>query len=168
MTVLPINLRTPLMKPLPHLLLGTLILLLTGCAGTKQYVAMPDQSKTVEDATKGRIYVMRPATIGSAISMGVTDGGKPIGATGPHGYLCWERQPGDTILTSSSESENRLSLTVEANKVYYLFQHLRMGMWIARSELELVTDLKEALAVLKKCKPAKVQLFDGHAGKTDK
>jgi hypothetical protein len=141
-------------------LVALLAFLLVGCAGTKQYVPMPNQSRPVDDPAKGRIYVMRPASIGSAVSMGVTDGGKPIGVTGPHGYLCWERQPGDTIVTSSSESENRLSLRVEASKVYYLFQHLRMGVWVARSELELLKDENEAREVLKKCKPAKVQLFD--------
>ncbi len=156
------------MKPLAVTLFAALALLLAGCAGARQYVPMPDQSKTVDDTAKGRIYVMRPATIGSAITMTVTDGGKPIGATGPHTYLCWERQPGETILTSTSESENKLNLTVEANKVYYIFQHLRMGMWIARSELEWIADKKEAVAVLGKCKPAKVQLFEGGRVKAEK
>ncbi|HXU79707.1 MAG TPA: hypothetical protein VN794_24205 [Methylomirabilota bacterium] len=36
-------------------------LLLVGCASTVQYVPMPDQTKAVEDPSKGRIYVMRPS-----------------------------------------------------------------------------------------------------------
>ena len=50
-------------------------LLLTGCASTRQFVALPDQTKTIENASKGRIYVMRPATVGGAISMNVSDDG---------------------------------------------------------------------------------------------
>src|SRR5689334_19898140 len=101
-------------------------LLLSGCAGTRQFVAMPDQSKTVEDPSKGRIYVMRPATVGTAVSMNVSEDGKPIGVTGPHGYLCWEREPGDSIVSSTSEGVSQLPLTVDAGHVYYVFQHLRM------------------------------------------
>jgi hypothetical protein len=77
--------------------------LFTGCASTRQYVGMPDQNQRVEDPTKARIYVIRPAAVGGAIKMNVSDGGQPIGATGPRSYLCWERPPGDTIVSSMSE-----------------------------------------------------------------
>jgi hypothetical protein len=131
--------------------------LLTGCASTQQFVALPDQSKTVDDPAKGRIYVMRPATMGAAISMNVSDGGKAIGRTGPHGYLCWERPPGDTIISSSSEGVSSNPLTVQAGLVYYFFQHLRMGVLIARSELELL-DEQKGREVLKRCHPPKLEL----------
>jgi hypothetical protein len=147
------------MNAIRNFVAAVAVLFMTGCAGARQYVAMPDQSKTVEDSTKARIYVMRPATVGSGVSMAVTDGGKPIGSTGPHTFLCWERTPGQTILTSTTESENRLDLMLETNKVYYIFQHVRMGVWIARSELELISDPVEAEKTLKKCKPAKVELY---------
>lgn len=131
-------------------------LLLAGCASTRQFVPLPDQAKKVEDLTKGRIYVIRPATFGAAISMNVSEDGKPIGVTGPHGFLCWERTPGDTIITSTSEGASEVPLTVEPGNVYYLFQHVRMGLWIARSELERV-DEDEGLKELKKCKPPKLE-----------
>ncbi|SPE57167.1 hypothetical protein SBV1_2670014 [Verrucomicrobia bacterium] len=34
---------------------------------------MPDQSQGVQDPSKGRIYVMRPAGLGSAVTMNVSD-----------------------------------------------------------------------------------------------
>src|SRR3954469_15863652 len=91
--------------------------LLTGCAGTRQYVRLPDQSKKVEDASKGRIYVMRPASLGAAISMNVSDDGKPIGHTGPKGFLCWERPTGETIVSSASEGVSQVPLTVQPGNV---------------------------------------------------
>lgn len=145
------------MKSLIPLITCVAALLATGCVATKQVVPFPNQSNTVEDPSKGRVYVMRPAKIGTAISMPVSDDGKPIGSTGPRGYLCWERPPGDTIVSSSSEGVTQLPLTVSPGQAYYIFQHLRMGVWIARSELELL-DTEKGLKILKKCKRPKVQL----------
>jgi hypothetical protein len=125
-----------------------------GCASTVQYMPMPDQSKAVEDPAKGRIYVFRPAGVGTAISMTVSDTGNPVGRTGPKGYLCWERQPGDAVIGGSAENVSKVSLPVRPGSIHYVFQHLRMGIWIARNDLEVV-DETEGRKQLKKCKPAK-------------
>jgi hypothetical protein len=145
------------MKSIIPCIAGLAAVLLTGCVSTKQFVPLPDQSKAIDDPSKGRIYVMRPATAGSAVSIAVSDDGAPIGSTGSHGYLCWERPPGDTTISSTSEGVSQLPLTVDAGKTYYIFQHLRMGWWIARSKLELL-DETEGVKVLKKCHPPKVIL----------
>jgi hypothetical protein len=129
-------------------------LLLVGCASTVQYVPMPDQTKAVEDPSKGRIYVMRPSSFGYAVGMNVSDGGNPIGSTGAGGYLCWEREPGDVIVSSTSENTSRVSLPVRPGSIHYVVQHIRMGIWIARTDLEVVSD-EEGNKRLKKCKPAK-------------
>jgi hypothetical protein len=128
---------------------------LVGCAGTKQFVPMPDQSKAVENPSKGRIYVMRPQSLGYAISMSVADGGNPIGSTGSKGYLCWEREPGDVIVSSTTENTSRVSLPVRPGSIHYVLQNVRMGVWVARTDLEVVDETR-GKAALKKCKPAKV------------
>jgi nitrous oxide reductase accessory protein NosL len=131
-------------------------LLVAGCASTVQYVPMPDQSKAVDDPAKGRIYVMRPASVGGGVGMNVSDSGNPIGKTGPKGFLCWERQPGDAEISSSAENVSKVSVPVRPGSIHYVFQHLRMGIWIARNELELVGE-EEGKKQLKKCKPAKYE-----------
>jgi hypothetical protein len=131
-------------------------LLLTGCASTRQFVPLPDQAQRIQDSSKGRIYVMRPASVGSAVSMQVSDGGKFIGSTGAHGFLCWEREPGDTIISSTSEGASQAALTVQPGIVYYVFQHVRLGLLIARSELEIVSEEK-GREVLRKCHPPKIE-----------
>ena len=143
------------MRPTLALASCVAALFLAGCAGSRQYVPMPDQSKTVEDPSKGRIYVMRPTSFGGAVSMNITDGGNPIGSTGAGGYLCWEREPGDVIVSSSSENTSRVSLPVRAGSIHYVLQNIRMGIWIARTDLEVV-DEERGKKELKKCKPAKV------------
>ena len=131
-------------------------LLLTGCAGTRQFVALPDQAQRIQDNSKGRIYVMRPSGVGTAVSMHVSDSGKAIGSTGAHGFLCWEREPGETIITSTAEGASKAPLSVQAGSVYYIFQHVRMGIFMARSELEVV-DEQKGQKTLKKCHAPKVE-----------
>jgi hypothetical protein len=92
--------------------------------------------------------------MGTAVSLSVSDGGNPIGKTGPGGYLCWEREPGDVIVSSSSENTSRVSLPVRAGTVHYILHHLRMGMWIPGTELEVI-DIEKGTNTLRKCKPAK-------------
>lgn len=129
-------------------------LFLVGCASSVQYVRMPDLSKKIEDPTKGRIYVIRPTTFGGAVGMNVSDGGNPIGSTGPEGFLCWERDPGDVVVSSTSENTSRVSLAVRPGGSYYVLQHIRMGIWLARTELEVINEEQGELEV-KRCKPAK-------------
>jgi hypothetical protein len=143
------------MKQLVLLFISTSCLLLAGCASTQQFVPYPDQTKTIEDSAKGRIYVMRPATVGAGISMDVSDGGKIIGSTGPHGFLCWEREPGDTIISSKAENTSAVNVPVKAGQAHYIFQHLRLGWVMARNEMEIVSE-EEGKKVLKQCKPPKL------------
>jgi hypothetical protein len=126
---------------------------LVGCASAVQFVRMPDQTKTVEDPAKGRIYVMRPSSFGGAVGMSVSDSGNPIGSTGPGKFLCWEREPGDAVVASTSENTSRVSLAVRPGSVYYILQHIRWGMWMARTDLEVV-DEERGKKDLKDCRPA--------------
>ncbi len=134
-------------------LLGTLCFV--SCASNQQFIPLPDQSRVVEDPAKGRIYVMRPASVGSAISMDVSDDGRIIGSTGPNSYLCWERPPGRTIISAKSENTTAVGVNVEAGKVNYLFLHVRLGWVIARNILEIVSE-EEGKKILKGCSPPKV------------
>ncbi|SPE57166.1 hypothetical protein SBV1_2670013 [Verrucomicrobia bacterium] len=82
--------------------------------------------------------------------------GKPIGKTGPHGFLCWERDPGDTIVIGTAEGTSQAPLTVQSGNVYCIFQHVWMGLLIARKGLEVV-DEDKGPKVLKKCHRPKIE-----------
>lgn len=131
-------------------------LLLVGCASTKQFVPMPNQAQSIENTNKGRIYVMRPSALGSAVGMNVADGGNPIGSTGPGGYLCWERDPGDVLVSSTSENTSRVALAVRPGSIHYVLQNIRMGFWVARTDLEVLDDVR-GKKELARCKPAKCE-----------
>jgi hypothetical protein len=84
--------------------------------------------------------------------MDVSDSGKIIGSTGAQGFLCWEREPGDTVISSKSENTSAVRVSVEPGQVYYIFQHLEIGWVMARNELELVNEA-DGKKALKKCDP---------------
>jgi hypothetical protein len=118
-------------------------------------VPLPDQSKRIEDPGKARIYVVRPTSFGGAISFEVSDGRTLIGNTGPNGYLCWERPGGQMEVIGKAENTARLPVKVEQGTVYYIQQHVRMGIMKARNELSLLSEA-EGKSKVSKCKPPKV------------
>lgn len=134
--------------------ISILLITICSCAPTKQFVSIPDQSKEVENYEMGRIYVLRPTSFGSAISMTVTENNIAIGRTGPKGYLCWEREPGETIVDSQAENNATINVDVQKGSVTYILQSVQMGFLTARNKLKLLTE-EEGKNKLKKCKPPK-------------
>ena len=128
---------------------------LAGCASNEQFVRLPDQSKRVENQEMGRIYIVRPTSFGSAASMEVWDGEKHIGNTGPGAFLCWERDPGAVRVIGKEENESAVTLNVQPNEVYFIFQHVRMGWLAARNRLDVVSE-DEGRKIFEKCSPPKV------------
>jgi len=143
-------------KSIQLIIITTCMALLAGCASTTQYVPLPDQSKRIEDPSKARIYVVRPTGFGGAISFRVSDGDTLIGNTGPNGYLCWERPGGQMEVIGKAENTSNLPVDVEQGTVYYIQQHVRMGILKARNELSLLPEA-EGKSKVSKCKPPKVK-----------
>jgi hypothetical protein len=135
-------------------LFGVLLILLPGCASTRQTARIPNLSVPVEDTTKARIYVVRPALIGGAVQMKVTDNDEVIGRTGPQSYLVWERSPGDAFITSKAEKPCSVALNVEAGKTYYILQRVEPGVWFARCRMEQI-DEERGRKFIEGCKPAR-------------
>lgn len=127
-------------------------ILLTGCASTVQPVRFPDQAKVVEDPRKGRIYVIRPGLTGLGISTEVRDNGRLVGSTGPHGFVCWERAPGEAVISATAEDTSEIRVAVKPGQVVYIIEKLDFGWISTTSRLDLVSET-EAAAALKKCKP---------------
>ena len=130
--------------------------LVSGCASTRQYVKFPDQSVGLEDQAKARIYVARPTSFGGGVKMKVSDGDILIGETGPKGYLCWERNPGEMILTGKAENSDIEKISIQQGYVYYFEQKVKMGFLMARNDIKQVEG-EEGRKIVAKCKPPKVQ-----------
>lgn len=134
-----------------YLIVALMLAFGAGCATTCQSVQIPDLNKEIENPEMGRIYVVRPTAFGSGISMRITDNGEYIGNTGPNGYLCWEREPGAAEIAGKAENTSKVSLDVNRGEVYYICQHVQMGLLYARNKLEVV-DEEKGKEFLRKCK----------------
>lgn len=140
----------------------TLALFVAGCASNQQFVRIPNQNVRVEDPNKGRIYVIRPSGMGASASFEVWDGKVHVGNSASKSYLCWERKPGEAIISGKEENVSTVSIYVKANQPYYIFQHMRMGWVAARNELEVVSE-EQGKELLKKCKGPKEGKCNDHA-----
>lgn len=141
-------------KGLMGLFLG-LALLLTGCASVpmasdaedgaaKTFAAKPDRAN---------VYVYRNETFGAAIPMTVSINGRVAGQTGPQTYFMWEVEPGLHEVASHAETVSTLQLTTRPGKSYYIWQEVKMGLFMARSLLQQVDEETGRKGVLE-CKRA--------------
>lgn len=125
---------------LPALLLLTAFV--TGCASVPM-ASLDDDTEaknfTVR-ADKANIYLYRNEVFGGAIPLTVALDGKVAGQTGPQTYFLWEVEPGPHEASSISENTSTLALDTEAGKAYYIWQEVKMGLWMARSLLQEVDE----------------------------
>lgn len=109
--------------------------LLASCASSShQLVPMPAQDVEITDGSVARIYFVRVAQPrGSARAVRVVDGKKEIGTIGLKDYLCWERNPGRSLVTvifegsvgERKELESLVDLQCSAGEVHYYGVTLR-------------------------------------------
>ena len=106
------------------------IVLMGGCASLHvQDTPFPNQATTIDDMNKARVYVIRnPWLINIAsytIPVEVYDGSKKIGIIDRRGYLCWEREPGDTTISTKPGPRleaGSITLTLQQGTVYYILE----------------------------------------------
>jgi hypothetical protein len=89
---------------------------------------------------KASIYLYRNESFGAAISMDVALNGRLAGKTAALTYFLWEVDPGTYEVSSVAENTSTVKLNVEAGKAYYVWQEVKMGLWMARSQLQQVDD----------------------------
>jgi hypothetical protein len=105
---------------------------------------------------KSSLYLYRNENFGGAIPLAVSLDGKMAGQTAAMTYFLWEVEPGNHEIGSHAENVSTLKLNTEAGKIYYVWQEVKMGMWMARSQLQQVDEATGRKAVLE-CKRAQSQ-----------
>jgi hypothetical protein len=148
--------RKPAMKSVNRWFLVVALLLaslLAGCASVPMTSAEDDaRAKSfVVQKDKASIYVYRNESLGGAIPMTVSLNGKVAGQSGMQTFFLFEVEPGAHEVGSIAENTTSLKLQTEAGKAYYVWQEVKMGMWMARSQLQQVDEPAGRKAVLE-CK----------------
>ncbi len=130
------------MKTSLSLSLGIFILLLSGCASVP--MASPEQDAKAKaflpSPDKAALYIYRNETFGAAIPMTVSVNGTLLGQTAAYTYFQLNLTPGKYDIESHAENISTLSLVTEAGKNYFVWQEVKMGMWMARSLLQQMDE----------------------------
>lgn len=116
--------------------------LLGGCASVPMAPLDDDARAKTFSVREGRsnIYVYRDESFGGAILMTVALDGRVAGQTGPKTYFLFEVEPGTHEVSSIAENTSVLKLSTEAGKAYYVWQEVKMGVWMARTQLQQVDE----------------------------
>jgi hypothetical protein len=130
-------------------------ILVAGCASVPM-TSLDEDAKAKTFTTspaKSSIYLYRNENFGGAIPLTVSLDGKMAGQTAAMTYFLWEVEPGSHEIGSHAENVSTLKFSTEAGKAYYVWQEVKMGMWMARSQLQQVDEATGRKAVLE-CKRA--------------
>jgi len=116
--------------------------LVSGCASVPMASLDDDTSAKTFAVKEGKssIYVYRNESFGGAIPITVALNGKVAGQTGPQTFFLFEVDPGAHEVSSIAENNSLLKLNTEPGKSYFVWQEVKMGMWMARSLLQQVDD----------------------------
>lgn len=117
--------------------------------GVDYYNLQPEQGKAV-------VYILRPSTLGFAIPMNIECDGKVVGTNLGKNFIYFMADPGEHTVISYAENNDELKLNIEAGKVYYVLQKVKMGVLMARCKLELM-DVSAGKSKLVKCNLSKRQ-----------
>lgn len=114
----------------------------SGCASVPM-ASLDEDAKAKTFAVregKSNIYVYRNESFGGAIPLTVALDGKVAGQTGPQTYFLFEVDPGSHEVSSIAENTSALKLDAAAGNSYFVWQEVKMGMWMARSQLQQVDE----------------------------
>ena len=119
-----------------------LMLLLAGCATGPKYTEVISTLPSLTPS-EGRIYFYRPSALGAAVQPDIKLNGQKVGTAKPHGFYFVDRAPGDYEVTAATETEKKLTFTLEPRQERYVRLKIQMGLFVGRIVPELV-DKAEA------------------------
>ena len=115
-----------------------------GCAGTSEAPAEDAEAAMAFEAPddKGVVYLYRLGrAVGAANVSIVKVNSLEAGGTGPSTFFRWELKPGTyTFSASTGESSKTVQLQVEAGKLYFIEQNVRLGISDSRVQLKEVDE----------------------------
>lgn len=129
-------------KPTAMRWMALLFFAATGCATLPLADVREDaRVKGLAAPSDGAIvYVYRNETYGGAVRMPLLVDGGFGGETSAKTYLAFRVRPGPHTVISRTENDARLDFVAEPGRKYYVWQEVKMGLFSARSNLQLVPE----------------------------
>jgi hypothetical protein len=116
--------------------------LASGCASVP--MASPERDSAAKSFSvkpgKANIYVYRNESMGAAIRMTLALDDKLVGSTAAKTYVLLEVNPGKHTLISKAENDSTLTVSAAPGRNYFVWQEVKMGVFGARSALQLVDE----------------------------
>lgn len=114
--------------------------LLTACASGPKHAEVQSSIPALK-ASEGRLYVYRSGSmLGAAIQPNVFVNGKVAGESKPGGFFFVDLAPGTVEVSTSTEVEKKLSLTLDAGQTRYVRTAVGFGLMVGRVYPELVDN----------------------------
>ncbi len=131
------------MRLIQKMLAPVAAMVLVGCASVPMG-SMEDDAKAkafVPPPDKAALYIYRNETFGAAVPMNLSINGRNIGQSASKTYFLFNVVPGGYSVESTAENVAELKLQMEPGKNYFVWQEVKMGMWMARSQLHQVDEV---------------------------
>ena len=123
------------------------VLLLSSCATGAKYTEVASTIPALSPS-QGRIYFYRPSAMGAAVQPDIKLNGQKVGTAKPHGFYFVDRAPGDYEVSAATETEKKLTFTLEPRQERFVRLKIQIGVFVGRIVPELV-DKAEAENELK-------------------
>jgi len=132
-------------------LFAVALVVLGGCAtsGAKFTEFQPTAPRL--DPADARIYVYRTMGPGAAVQPKVNINGQTVGTAVPNGFFFVDRKPGPYEISTTTEVERKLSLTLDKGETRYVRLSISMGFFVGHVYPELV-DKAEAEKEIEECR----------------
>jgi len=119
------------------LVTAALLLPLSGCATGAKYTEVASTLPPLAPS-QGRIYFYRPSALGTAVQPAINLNGQKVGTAKPHGFYFVDRAPVFFKVTAATETEKKLTFTLEPNQERFVRLRIQMGVMVGRIVPELV------------------------------
>jgi Protein of unknown function (DUF2846) len=100
-------------------------------------------------ADKAVLVVVRPTMLGNKVQTKFAVDGKWLGVNRGDNYFIVTLDPGTRQLCSQAENEAKTILNAEAGKIYFVQQHVKVGILKAENSLEILDEEKGRTALAK-------------------
>lgn len=118
--------------------------MLAACASGPKHAEVQSSIPALK-ATEGRLYVYRSSSmLGAAIQPNVMVNGKVAGESKPGGFFFVDLPPGTVEVSTSTEVEKKLTLTLDAGQTRYVRTTIGFGLMVGRVYPELVDNAQGA------------------------
>jgi hypothetical protein len=114
-----------------------LLLLVSACATGPKYTEVASTIPSLV-SSKGRIYFYRPSALGAAVQPDIKLNGQKVGTAKPGGFYFVDRDTGNYEVTAATETEKKLTFTLEPLQERYVRLKMQFGILVGRVIPELV------------------------------